>query len=379
MDNIQKLPFVKLMHDFIRTQAQNHYHNEPKQLPCHVSKILENDFLELTFDMTGPYTLPKINVPQTFSKYHREPTQVGDKGYHVSSNNYLGGESGQSGGTASPYLRGNLTTGAFQPVSEKQFPVRDHNNFLITGGPTGITAQSADTKTNINIDFGGGKNSLIHNAVEHIMHTAGTGGNGNISHIIQAAGNMISTVQGAGNISHSAQQGSITHNAQQIMDTAQLDITKAAPAIALQGLTLPTRMAPEDTIVTITGILNCSGPISGGAAETNIYRQTINGNIYDRALRGVIFELAPQIIMANENDTSGATEDTVVDINGDLNVSGSINISGSPVVAIPELELAPLTVTGSRQENAALANLLIALQDLGLIIDNTTLGTIGTP
>src|ERR1700751_6166414 len=127
MDNVQKLSFVTLMHDFVRTQAQNHFHDVPKSLPCHVSKILENDFLELTFDVTGPFTLPKITVKQSFSKYHREQTQVGDKGYITANNTYLGGSSGMSGGTSSMYPRGKLTTGAFQPVSEKQFPVRDLN------------------------------------------------------------------------------------------------------------------------------------------------------------------------------------------------------------------------------------------------------------
>jgi hypothetical protein len=376
VDNSQKISLVSQLHNFMRTQAQNKQQNEPKEMQGHVSAILENDFLEFTFDAKGPYTLPKIKIPQAFSKYHREPTQVGDKGYIKSNDFYLGGVDGNSGGVASMFQRGNLATGVFHPVSEKQFAARDHNNFLITGGPTGITAQSADTKTNINIDYGQGKDSLVHNAVKDMLHIAGTGGNGNISHIIHEAGNILATVQGQGNINHTAQQGDITHNAKQISDTAQLDITKAAPMIALQGLTLPTRMAPEDTIVTITGILNCSGPISGGAAETDIDRQTINGNIYDRALRGTIYLIATQIIMENENINTGVTEDTEVEIRGDLNVTGDIN---GRLSYLPGLEQAPITVTGSRQQNVALENLLQALQDLGLIIDDTTAGTIGTP
>jgi hypothetical protein len=175
-DNVQKLSFVKLLHDFTLTQAQNHFHISPKLLPCHVSKILENDFLELTFDVTGPFTLPKISVPQTFSKYHREPTQVGDKGYTTASSNYLGGESGQSGGTASLYSRGNLTTSAFQPVSEKSFPKRDPNMYLQTGGPSGHTLQSADGTTTKVIDS---VNNIIHTSSAAIQHVA----QGIISHI----------------------------------------------------------------------------------------------------------------------------------------------------------------------------------------------------
>lgn len=55
---------------------------------------------------------------------------------------------------------------------------------------------------------------------------------------------------------------------------------------------------------------------------------------------------------------------TDLNVPGDLTVEGNIGVSGE-VASQP-------TVTGSRGGNAALASLLTALENMGLIIDNTS-------
>jgi hypothetical protein len=318
-DNSAKISFISQLQNFARTMTGNEKQNLPKQMQGHVSQILENDFLEFTFDANGPFTLPKIKIPQAFSKYHREPTQVGDKGYIVSNDYYLGGESGDAGGTATMYPRGNIATGTYHPVSAKDFPTRDLNNFLITGGPTGITAQSADTKTNINIDFAQGKNSIIHNAIQDMLHTAGMGGQGNISHIVHEAGNIFSTIQQTGSIIHTIQQnGNIIHSIQQVGNIVNT--------------------ASQGNISNIASLINFGG-----------------------------------IALAEDGTTRSAP--TSVNIDGNVGCTGSISVPEGtllPPYGPPALNNAPQTVTGAKGGNVALASLLQALVALGLIVDNTT-------
>lgn len=167
----QKINLISMLQDFTHTRAANQQQNMAKTIQGHISKILENDFLEFTIDATGPFTLPTLQIPQAFSKYHREPTQVGDKGYYVSNDYYLGGESGNDGGTASMYPRGNLTTGTFHPISTKSFEKRDPNMFLVTGGPSGHTIQSQNHNTFKLMDALG---NLLHNAANGIIHHSGS-------------------------------------------------------------------------------------------------------------------------------------------------------------------------------------------------------------
>ena len=152
-DNSQKLNFPQLLFDFATRRDKDSKQNMAKFMPAHVVKV-DNEFVEIAFDVQSNFTLPTVKIPQNFSKYAREPTQVGDKGIFQSIDYYIGGESGQSGGTASLYPRGNLATGSFQPISQTMFPVRDFNQYTVTGGPTGIINQTDDQSTHVEIKKG---------------------------------------------------------------------------------------------------------------------------------------------------------------------------------------------------------------------------------
>ena len=191
-----KLSFIDQIHNFVRTKTQDAYQNLAKGIPGHVSKILENDFLEFTIDATGPYTLPKIQIPQAFSKYHREPTQVGDKGVAVPTDYNIGGESGDDGSTANLYPRGNLTPLTFHPISNKNWPKRDPNQFLVTGGPSGHKVQSQDGTTSQIIDA---LNNILHTVTSgNILHTVIQGILSHVSPNIQHIASTALTIANTG-------------------------------------------------------------------------------------------------------------------------------------------------------------------------------------
>jgi hypothetical protein len=293
-DNV-KLNFLEYITNFTRTKAEDNQQNVTKPMPGHVSKILENDFLEFTFDLIGPYTLPKVKIPQSFSKYHREPTQVGDKGYALPNNFNLGGVSGDDGSTANSFPRGNLAPLAFHPVSNKNWDKRDPNMFLVTGGPSGHTTQSHDKTTSMVIDI---VNNITHISSATITHSAAQA----INHIAQSS------------MTHAVLNGVLNHVAH--------NITMGAPG-ATTLTDPPTPPQPTNPInVNVIGSLIASIGLS-----------------------------AP-------------------------NISVGIGGGGSPVMTEPippQLRNAPQNVTGSRNNpEDAFANLLTALETLGLITDNTT-------
>jgi hypothetical protein len=137
-DNALKFPLQGSMRSFSSTRANDFQQNQAKALPVHVTKV-DKDFVYVSFEPTnGIWTLPTIKLPQSFSAYQREPTQVKDKGYAVPSDYYTGGTTGLGGGNANFQPRGNLTTLSFQPLNTTSFPSRDYDQHTISGGPTGV-------------------------------------------------------------------------------------------------------------------------------------------------------------------------------------------------------------------------------------------------
>ena len=311
-DTSQKYSLRSQLHNFTRTKAADNQQVQPKTFQGHVSKILENDFLEFTLDATGPFTLPVLKIPQAFSAYHREPTQVGDKGYAVPSDFSIGGLDGEGSGTANMYGKGNLATHVFHPISIKSFDQRDPNMFLVTGGPSGHTIQSKDKSTSTVIDQ---LNNIVHKASAAIQHTA-------IGNILHTAGEILS------------------HNGQTINQIAKGDFTNAA-----------------------LGVLNHVAPtIHMGAPSTT-------------------YEFPEQQDVDQPPVPPQPTGQTLLNVIGSIAASVSISAAGGmtsaglPVMTEPvppELRLAPINVTGAKGGNVALANLLTALDTLGLINDLTT-------
>ncbi|HSY77227.1 MAG TPA: hypothetical protein VK890_10245 [Bacteroidia bacterium] len=214
----QKFSLAVQQHNFTATKTADNFQNQAKKLPCHVVTVNNDDTVVIAYDITDPtFTLPNMTVPQAYSKYSREPTQVGDKGYVVPNDVNLGGESGLGGGVANLFQRANLTTGVFHPISNTNNPKRDQNQFLVTGGPTGHKTQTQDTTTYHLLDA---LNNIIHNSSAAINHLS-------IKDMIHKALEGVIAHTAGSNIIHTALSGIISGNAQSIQQVAQNTITHA--------------------------------------------------------------------------------------------------------------------------------------------------------
>jgi hypothetical protein len=125
------------MNQWVNKRLNTQTERQAKSMPCHVTKV-DKDFIYVAFEtQNGIFTPPTVKIPQSWSQYSREPTQVGDKGYAVPGNYYLGGVTGDAGGNTDFYPRGNLTTLSFNGTSHKQNPTRDYDQLTHMGGPNG--------------------------------------------------------------------------------------------------------------------------------------------------------------------------------------------------------------------------------------------------
>lgn len=137
MSNAQKTPFAKSLHEFGDVKSQDWLSRLPQSIPATVTALM-GGLVKVKIDGTwAPFNIPEILVPQSMSAWAREPTQVGDKGFVVGINYYVGGQSGLGGGNANLYPRANLTNSVFQPISQKGFSTVDPNAYVLNG-PNGV-------------------------------------------------------------------------------------------------------------------------------------------------------------------------------------------------------------------------------------------------
>jgi hypothetical protein len=323
-ESAQKISIAAQMHNFVRTKAADNQHNVAKALPCHISAIKGNnnqgDFYELMFDVTNTvFTLPKIIVPAAFSKYTREPTQVGDKGYVVPNDISLSGSDGVDGSTPSMYPRGNLTTGVFHPISSTLWDKRDPDKYYHTGGPKGYRARSADEKTHMEIDP---QNSINHISSQNITHSAVQ----NIVHLAQQVISMSATA-----INHTAIGQDITL------------LTQAGSPPPPSQVTDPT--PPGGT--TTSQFANIGGP--GG--NINILVQSAN-KIINLLASGQNSNITLQSMLG------GINLSTLSQLAGGINLSSLSSIALSTLSNIGGINLSSLTnITASAIENIALSAL----------------------
>jgi hypothetical protein len=132
-----KNPLQYTLNRWAGRRVNNSREQEPKSIPCHVTKV-EKDFVHVAFDTANSiFTPPVMKMTQSFSRFGREPTQVGDRALAVPGDYYLGGNTGYSGGRTNFYPRGNLSSLSFQPMANLKAPQRDYDQHHETGGPNG--------------------------------------------------------------------------------------------------------------------------------------------------------------------------------------------------------------------------------------------------
>ena len=118
-----------------------------KSLPCHVTAVA-GQIVTVAFDLPqgAPWILPEITLPVASSPYDYLPLQVGDTGFTVPADAYLGGISGLGGGQATWTHPGNLDALVFVPVGQKSFTAANANARIIQG-PDGWIAQTTQGGT----------------------------------------------------------------------------------------------------------------------------------------------------------------------------------------------------------------------------------------
>jgi hypothetical protein len=132
-----KHPFSHRLGQWANRKTNDSQESQAKSIPCHVTKT-DKDFVYVQFDTNNNiFTMPTVKMTQGFSRFGREPTQKGDKGYAVPGNYYMGGIDAYAGGKTNFYPRGNLSTLSFQPVANMKAPSRDYDQHHETGGPSG--------------------------------------------------------------------------------------------------------------------------------------------------------------------------------------------------------------------------------------------------
>jgi hypothetical protein len=142
-DNAQKLPMARALNIFAQRRIEDAMQLLGQQLPARVIGV-SGSIVTVAFEITSPFTLPSVTMPIAGSQYVRCPTQVGDKGFVVAADAYLGGVSGLGGGTADLTLPANLSALVFVPVGNKTWPAPIDPNALELWGPAGVILRNGD-------------------------------------------------------------------------------------------------------------------------------------------------------------------------------------------------------------------------------------------
>ena len=119
-DNALKTHLGIALDNIARTRAADLMQQQGRELPCHVTKV-EGQVVTVAFDVNSPFTLPEVKMPIDTGIMQWLPIQVGDKGVVRSADVYLGGISGQGGGTADLLRKSNLSMLIFHPTSNKDW------------------------------------------------------------------------------------------------------------------------------------------------------------------------------------------------------------------------------------------------------------------
>jgi len=164
-NNTQTTPFARSLVNYTRAEIDAQIQQLGQALPVTVASV-QNAMVTVSFDLIGPITFPQIQVPQAISRYARPPTQVGDKGFVVAADAYLGSSTGLGTGDAA-YNQppGNLSALVFVPLSNTGWASVDPNAYNITA-PNGCvikddTGASIITLTPTSITLAHGSNSIV--------------------------------------------------------------------------------------------------------------------------------------------------------------------------------------------------------------------------
>jgi hypothetical protein len=178
-DNSQKTPLVRSLNQLAQRRALDAIQELGQALPCSVIAV-SGSIVTVKFEVQSTYTLPSVTVPKAESEWIRTPTQVGDKGFVVPADTYLGGVSGLGGGTAGLSLQANLSALVFLPVASKSFSASDDPNAALIYGPNGVVIRTVAKDSVLTVAVGvirlHATSIIFDGPVQFLNQVSGTGG-----------------------------------------------------------------------------------------------------------------------------------------------------------------------------------------------------------
>lgn len=146
MNVSNKLNFNRNITQFAENKINEAMESAGKVLPVTVISQ-SGKMVTVSFNLTNiPYTLPQVTIPIFGPQYIRYPMQPGDRGIVIPADTYLGGVSGQGGGTADLTPPANLSALVFLPISNTEWDSVD-GQVLTLYGPEGVTIRDAGSNT----------------------------------------------------------------------------------------------------------------------------------------------------------------------------------------------------------------------------------------
>lgn len=134
----QRLNFGKSMNNFSEEKIKQAMELAGKVLPATVVSR-SGKMVTVSFSLTNiPFTLSQVTIPLFGPEYIRYPMQPGDKGIVIPADAYIGGMSGQGGGTADLTQPPNLSALTYLPISNTEWEEVD-GEVLTMYGPEGVT------------------------------------------------------------------------------------------------------------------------------------------------------------------------------------------------------------------------------------------------
>lgn len=145
----QKTPLSRTLANYVNQQVVKHLAKLGLSMPGTVAAV-NGSIVTVNFQVMG-ITVPQVQMPLAGPEYIRYPTQVGDKGFCVAADFYLGAMSGLGSGTAGTTRRANLSTLVFFPIGNKTWSAPDDTQAVVIYGPNGAILRDSGKKTTLTL------------------------------------------------------------------------------------------------------------------------------------------------------------------------------------------------------------------------------------
>ena len=142
--NYAKTWLADRLNRFAENKASAAIQATGRALPCSVTVVVSSGIVTVQFEVQSSVwsSLPPVTIPKAGTEWMRYPTQVGDKGYVVPADAYLGGVSGLGGGVADLRQSGNLSSLVFVPLGSSLWSSVDLNAVTLYG-PNGVVLRDS--------------------------------------------------------------------------------------------------------------------------------------------------------------------------------------------------------------------------------------------